>query len=440
MRYEQSGPHIKEANLATVTVEETEAVEITAVDESLLGEPMSAFIAFEDINTETFRNPRENLGNLQEMIANIRENGILDPPKVVAVIPSGDPEDAPEAILCLDGGRRVAAIRELLALVEEHNRRVEQNDWEDADANYPFMVEGEDGEQVLNQEPIDFPVNLDEFGVLMYTVTEFNDQVEQEMIVRASQLNEQRKSMSDFDRYSFVVRLMATGMSQREVGRRLNRKQPWVSGVKKVQDNGSKALMEALQEGKVTLRKAMDIAGHKKREQPGIIEGKKATNTNVKLLSRSAIMADAVEVLQEGSFEDVPEVKAAVARYIRRLTSNGELSLEDVMRAGQDDEVTAAAADELFAMLPESKKKKIGRATEAAGEDEGEDEEDGEEAGEEAAPAKPKAKAKAKPASKAAAKPAAKAAAKPAAKAAPKAAAAGRQAPRRAPRRAPKAK
>jgi hypothetical protein len=346
-----------------MTTEEEAATEITELEippeeELLLVEHGTEWIALGDIDTETFVNPRGDVGDLTELKQSLLASGVLVPLSVVIISPTGilDEDNQAEAVLLLDGQRRLAAMRELHDGINEHNERVARDGgFDDLDSTYLFVVDDGKGNMVPNPDVI--PQAFSEQSCSVSIARAWSEELQSEMLVRAALINEKRESMTDYDRYCYVCRLSELGMRQVDIGKKLTRAQAWVSGAVSVKKNGSSVLITAIKEGKVSLRRGFEIAKHNKREQAALVAGKAPAKKSTFRSSRE-IYADVVAMSNPEAYVDVDEAhRQMMIRTFRYIMGDAGVTLEQLMYPPEPENDVATSTKSLLDLIPEARRR-----------------------------------------------------------------------------------
>lgn len=269
-----------------------------------MGQLGTATVSLHEINVEQFPNIRTNMdpGSLRNLALDIYTHGLIYSPIVTMLPAEGGEGEVP----CLAAGfRRVQALKNLEAMIAEHNQRLAagEDGFKDTDDSYPF-------DRVPGGEPLVF--EYDNIEVELCAPEE----------VQSIQFREnmQREDLNIMDRISAVCGFLAAGTTQNELAQMSNITQGLISQYNTVYTGCISDVHDALREDKIRFRDALAISKLRlENKKPAVREQKAALDKLINKPEKSGVESE-----KKRSLADLRKLRLSLANEQNYADANAD--------------------------------------------------------------------------------------------------------------------
>jgi hypothetical protein len=297
-----------------------------------MGQLGTATVSLHEINVEQFPNIRTNMdpGSLRNLALDIYTHGLIYSPIVTMLPAEGGEGEVPCAAA---GFRRIQALKNLEAMISEHNQRLAagEDGFKDTDDSYPF-------DRVPGGDPLVF--EYDNIEVELCAPEE----------VQSIQFREnmQREDLNIMDRINAVCGFLAAGTTQNELAQMSNITQGLISQYNTVFTGCISDVHDALREDKIRFRDALAISKLRlENKKPAVREQKAALDKLINKPEKSGVesekkrsLADLrklrLSLADEQNYRDADADRRRIIQETLTFLDNPDLTEEVLVYGGGD--------------------------------------------------------------------------------------------------------
>lgn len=297
-----------------------------------MGQLGKTSVSLHEINVEQYPNIRSNMdpGSLRNLALDIFSNGIIYSPIVTMLPAEGGEGEVP----CLAAGfRRVQALKNLEAMIEDHNQRLAagEDGFKDTDDSYPF-------DRVPGGEPL----------VFEYDIIDVELCAPEEVQSIQFRENMQREDLNIMDRISAVCGFLASGVTQNDLAQMSNITQSLISQYNTVYTGCISDVHDALRADQIRFRDALAISKLRlENKKPAVREQKAALDKLINKPEKSSVEGEKKRSLadlrklrltlsNEQNYADASSDRKRIIQETLTFLDNPELTEEVLVYGGGD--------------------------------------------------------------------------------------------------------